>query len=378
VDDEVILLEVAKEYLEEYGQVTVDTSLSADEALVRMEGQEYDAIVSDYQMPGTDGLQFLRRVRQEHGAVPFILFTGKGREDVAALAFELGVDFYVQKGGDPAAQFGELMHKVRSAMESRRLAAELAEQEEMLEEAEKLAELGNWSLDFQTGHMHFSRSMYKIMDEMEGTPIGGDLFPRKLGPEMSGFIDSLLRDAISQRQHMISYDYTFNGTDGRIRYHHTNALIRYQADGRPERMVCITQDVTMMLRAQKGMAEAKKLNDIINCLGDMLFILDQEGMVLHANMAAERRLGFALVEMKDKPFAHIHPPGMEAALKECLEELLRGKKELCYAPLVTRDGTVIQAETRVSKGRWNGLPVLICLSREIGAERERFLNGPGH
>jgi PAS domain S-box-containing protein len=187
---------------------------------------------------------------------------------------------------------------------------------------------------------------------------------------MSGFIDSLLHAAISEGRGHISYDYTFNGSDGKIRYHHTNALIKYRADGKPARMVCITQDVTMMLRAQKGMAEAKKLNDVINCLSDMLFILDREGRILHANRAAEQRLGYALAEMKDRHFSSIHPQGTEKALEACLEELMAGRKELCYVPLAGRDGLLIKAETRVSKGRWNGRPVLVCVSRELGRERE--------
>jgi PAS domain S-box-containing protein len=243
----------------------------------------------------------------------------------------------------------------------------------MLAEAEKLAELGNWAHDFVTGQSLFSRSMYKIMDEMEGTPIGSDFFSRKLGLEMSGFIDSLLQDAIAQRQGHVSYDYTFNGSDGKIRYHHTNALIKYRPDGSPARMVCITQDVTMMLRAQKGMAEAKKLNDIINCLSDMLFILDREGHIMHANRAAEQRLGYTLAEMKGRHFSAVHPKGMESALLRCLEALVTEKKELCYVPLAARDGSVIKAETRSSKGRWNGKSVLICVSRELGRERENHI-----
>ena len=44
--------------------------------------------------------------------MPFILFTGRGREDVAIAAQNNGADFYVQKGGEPVSQFAELMNAI--------------------------------------------------------------------------------------------------------------------------------------------------------------------------------------------------------------------------------------------------------------------------
>ena len=58
-------------------------------------------------MPGMDGIELLKRVRKSFGNVPFILFTGRGREEVVIEAINNGVDFYLQKGGDPKAQFAD-------------------------------------------------------------------------------------------------------------------------------------------------------------------------------------------------------------------------------------------------------------------------------
>ncbi len=58
VDDEPPLLDVTKLYLERTGQFTVDTAESASIALQKLETTSYDAVVSDYQMPGMDGIQF--------------------------------------------------------------------------------------------------------------------------------------------------------------------------------------------------------------------------------------------------------------------------------------------------------------------------------
>jgi signal transduction histidine kinase len=83
VDDEAGLLKAAKPILEMQGSFHVETALSVEEAMEKMEAKTFDVIVSDYIMPGKDGLEFLRELRESGNNIPFIVFTGKGREIVA-------------------------------------------------------------------------------------------------------------------------------------------------------------------------------------------------------------------------------------------------------------------------------------------------------
>ncbi len=119
VDDELGLLEIVRFYLEESGFI-VDTAISAEEAMRMLEKKTYDVIVSDYQMVPTTGIEFLKAVRLRT-EIPFILFTGKGREEVAMEAINNGASFYVQKGGDLVAEFADLTHKIRKSVEKKRL-----------------------------------------------------------------------------------------------------------------------------------------------------------------------------------------------------------------------------------------------------------------
>jgi PAS domain S-box-containing protein len=129
VDDEHCLLDVTKLFLEATRKFSVTTSESGSLALDLMKKKKFDAIISDYQMPGMDGIEFLRKVRVDHQEVPFILFTGKGREEVAIDAINNGADSYIQKGGDAKAQFAELAHRIRMVVERNRARTKLSETE---------------------------------------------------------------------------------------------------------------------------------------------------------------------------------------------------------------------------------------------------------
>jgi len=136
IDDEAELLNLGKVFLEKGGEFSIDTAASAGEARALMTHGNYDAIVSDYQMPGEDGITFLKSVRSSCTDIPFILFTGRGREEVVIEAINNGVDFYIQKGGDARAQFAELAHKIRHAVTRHKDAAGRKITEDALRESE--------------------------------------------------------------------------------------------------------------------------------------------------------------------------------------------------------------------------------------------------
>ncbi|MEM0449870.1 MAG: PAS domain S-box protein [Methanomassiliicoccales archaeon] len=120
VDDEPDFLEITKLFLEAEGDFEVITVTNTDEAEKIIWNRIIDAIVCDYQMPGKDGLEFLGDLRSKGCTLPFILFTGKGREEVAIMALNLGADRYIQKGHDLKAQFKEVAHAVRMAVKQRK------------------------------------------------------------------------------------------------------------------------------------------------------------------------------------------------------------------------------------------------------------------
>ncbi|MFW6152745.1 MAG: response regulator [Halobacteriota archaeon] len=120
VDDDPQLVDLTATFLErEKAGFSVATATSADEALAHLQEHELDAIVSDYDMPGKDGLDLLEEVRSDYPDLPFILFTGKGSEEIASLAIKKGVTDYLQKG-TKATQYSVLANRLKNAVQQYR------------------------------------------------------------------------------------------------------------------------------------------------------------------------------------------------------------------------------------------------------------------
>ncbi len=126
VDDEPVMLDTLRLFLERDPEFHVVTALSGNAALELLKTTRCDAIISDYEMPEMDGIEFLKKIRENYPRLPFIIFTGKGREEIVIESLNNGADYYVRKGGEPRAQFAELSSKLKHAVELRESHAKIA------------------------------------------------------------------------------------------------------------------------------------------------------------------------------------------------------------------------------------------------------------
>jgi DNA-binding response OmpR family regulator len=113
VDDDECLLRVSKQILEMDGKFKVDITTSVEEAFEMLEKESYAAVISDFEMPRKNGLQFLAELRDRGNDIPFLIFTCKDREEVAVRALNLGADGYFSKRGDAETVYGELSCGIR-------------------------------------------------------------------------------------------------------------------------------------------------------------------------------------------------------------------------------------------------------------------------
>ncbi|TKX84723.1 PAS domain S-box protein, partial [Halorubrum sp. SS5] len=119
VDDDPSVLDLTEAYFErELDTVSVTSLTDPEDALDRLDEGAFDCVVSDYDMPAMDGLEFFDALRERHQKIPFVLYTGKGSEEIASQALNAGVTGYFQKGGPE--QLRRLANRVDQAVEEHR------------------------------------------------------------------------------------------------------------------------------------------------------------------------------------------------------------------------------------------------------------------
>lgn len=116
VDDDPNFLDVAAELLKrENERFTVEIATNPEEGLAMVSDRPPDCIISDYDMPNMNGVEFLKRVRENRPKLPFILFTSKRRDTVASDAISAGVTDYLQKGTE-SSRYTLLTNRVMNAV----------------------------------------------------------------------------------------------------------------------------------------------------------------------------------------------------------------------------------------------------------------------
>ncbi len=261
VDDEADLLELGKLFLEMSGEIEVDTAISAQDALGKLRTGDYDVVISDYQMPIMDGIAFLKKLRADSNDIPFILFTGKGREEIVIEALNSGATFYLQKGGNPRAQFRELEHKVREAVRRSRAERALLENEERLTRAQAIGLTGCWEFTWGVDgpRVWGSEGGFRLF----GIPRTSDgIMPQEQ-------VEDLILER--ERAHQALKDLIEKGTEYDLEYEiapadggphrliHSVAKLVQDANGRPIKVAGIIQDITERKRTEEKLRQKTAL-----------------------------------------------------------------------------------------------------------------------
>jgi len=162
VDDDPEFADLTQTFLAgKHDGFSVETASSAAAGLERLEAREFDCIVSDYEMPEQDGIAFLETVRETHPTLPFVLFTGKGSEEIASEAISAGVTDYLQKESSPE-QFTVLANRIENAVGRYRAEQRLERQNDLFRKAQTIADVGAWEYDVERDELVWTEKVYDI------------------------------------------------------------------------------------------------------------------------------------------------------------------------------------------------------------------------
>jgi len=126
VDDEEQFLRVLSERLTNRG-LHVDSVTSGEEAVALVEDKNFDAVVIDLAMPGIDGIETTKKIKEKKPDLEIIILTGHATVKAGIEAMKLGAEDFLEKPVD----LNVLLERINEAKQKRKLILEKKSQNEM-------------------------------------------------------------------------------------------------------------------------------------------------------------------------------------------------------------------------------------------------------
>jgi PAS domain S-box len=374
IDDDADFLELAKQIIRISGDFIVDSALSVDEGFEKLKTQPYDVVLCDYEMQGKDGLQFLRELRDQKNDVAFMLFTGKGREEVAITALNLGADGYYNKHGSTETVFGELLHGIKAVTEERRTERALEEREmhyrTLMDQAADIILVLEYPPEGLPIIRDANSAALKIhgytMEELYGKPI----------TFIDKYIDEkkILNFAHEIRHgESIAFETLHKRKDGSL--FNVEVTLKGMDFGPETWAIAIERDITERRRSEEALKNSEaRYKALFEQTGDYIFLMEippgQIPIIRDINSSAMRVLSYSKEELVGKPISFIDPssdPEKTGRLVRNLEE----KKQYTFETIQRRkDGSLINVEALVKAVRIGTDPWFLAIHRDI-TDRKR-------
>jgi PAS domain S-box-containing protein len=314
----------------------------------------FDAVVVDYQIHWSTGLEALRAVKQARPECPVLMFTASGSEEIAVEAMKEGLDDYVTKS---AKHYARLPFALEAALEraeqkrelergelaQRALMEQLAEGQQRLEMALHAARMVAWQLDLADEHLIVSANSQEIVGT-SWTSLA-EFFSSVYPPDLPKVKDLL------QRAQTLEQSFR---TEVRVRGEARVDEIWLEIRGQPlrdstgviSRVAGVAADVTEHKRAMLAITH---LAAIVESSQDAMVSQTLDGIVTSWNEAARQLYGYTAAEMIGQPVTPIIPPQLRAEMESIRARLKRGERIGNYeSQRISKDGRQIAVSITLS------------------------------
>ncbi len=358
VDDDRDLLTIASKFLDkEDPTFEIVIASSAEKALELSKSEPFDVIVCDHEMPqGMSGLEFLEVVRKRDLDIPFIVFTGRGREEVVIKALNLGANSYIIKGGEPKSLYTELAYAIRTEVKHRRAQLALEESDSRFRAAFENAAIGMAIVSVDLEIIQVNDALCNILGYEELELLSHNLedfiHPEDLGkaPEMA--LSQLRGEASGP-----TYEWRFLTKGDDVVWTRTTSSLTYDAKGTPLYFIAQVQDITEAKTTTKALLDSEmRFRGAFHDASTGMALISFRDNIVDCNKALCNMLGYSREELIQMTLQEItHPEDVVKTPK-----VVDGKFE---------DGkTTIQLEKRYIHK--DGHTVYTSISSSIGSIEE--------
>lgn len=326
VDDETEIQEQAEVFLEdEDDRLNIETAGSAEKGLEILEENDFDAIVSDYQMPEKNGLEFLETIREEKdNDIPFIIFTGKGREEIAMEALNLGANRYFQKKGSPRSQYEMLANTI--VQEIKHYRAE-KEKEKSREEWRKTFD----ALPDITALVSPEHEFIRINKEganrlgMNREELIGKKCYRVVHNQDEPIDECPCEMVLEEEESKTGKEFSEND-----RHYIASAAPIKNESGEIESIAHSVKDITERKKAEEELRESEeKYRKLTEFSPNAIFLIDAEsGKIIDVNRQALKLLNLSREDLVDMHHSELYPEEDAERFGKLFETYVPGKGEL--------------------------------------------------
>lgn len=335
VEDDPAFAELVTDFLtREDEDFEVLTEHSAADGIYRLSRTEVDCIVSDFDMPGMNGLEFFEHIPEEFSDIPFILFTGKGSEEVAGDAISLGITDYLQKGRG-IDQYTVLANRITNAVEQyrNRQKVNLTRRRfrTLVEESNDAILVVEPDGTFQYATPSFEHILGRTPDEVVGINGFDDIHPDDVDKVREEF-GELVEDPDRRSQVEFRYrhvDGSWTWLEGRGR----NLLQRDIIQG----IVVYIRDVNDRKEREQEIAQREEMFlATFEEAFDAMVIANDEGVCVDANPAACELFGVEKARLVGRSIREFAPEDYD--FDGAPDDFYRSSGERDLLPLVRPDG----------------------------------------
>jgi PAS domain S-box-containing protein len=240
----------------------VAVTTDAGTGLERLDDDEFDCVVSDYDLPAMTGLDFLRHVRDISPDLPFILFTSKGSEEVASEAISAGVTDYLNKDRQ-VEQYAILANRIRNAVTAYRSEAAAERRLHRLRQLVKTVPAAILRIDtggdvlFASDHAQ-SRLGIETGDSVETIYADSEWDAREMHSEQLTDAENPVRQILASGEPVTEFRHSMSTPDDTRHIVELNGTPLF-VDGEIESVVVSLTDITAQQRRQESV---EALHDI--------------------------------------------------------------------------------------------------------------------
>jgi PAS domain S-box-containing protein len=367
VDDDTDTLEITKRILEIEGNFEIDQAHNVDEALRKIEEQSYDAVISDYEMPQINGLQFLIKLREQMNEIPFVLFTGKGREEVIVKALNSGADSFINKNGSPEIVYCELADTLKKTVERKSSKKSLADSEKEKITAEQTRKIldgigdllfimdKNWVIT--KVNKSFCETLKKKPEELIGLHcyeiVHGTDCPWLGCPAVKTFET---KKSITKEVIDTTLDLSLLVTTSPI----------LDKEGEVAEIIHIAKDISEIKLAKM---ELNISANLFYAASDSILVHDLNGRIVYFNEAAYKTRGYTVDEFQGLSIQDLEVPGHQGFFGSRMKDLIE-KGEVTFEEMnLRKDNTMLPVEIHAQIIESDGRKIVLSVIRDISERK---------